>query len=87
MSCLTHLRPFIFFLAGLETSQAGQPRLQLTHQQTIQNLVTSQAAALRQGAQMGGAPLILSPRLQGLQVQYTQTQFYIRFFLFHGVYG
>jgi len=56
---------------GLETSQAGQPRLQLTHQQTIQNLVTSQAAALRQGAQMGGAPLILSPRLQGLQVPTT----------------
>jgi len=47
---------------GLETG----PRLALTHQQaTLQSVVASQAAALRQGATLGGAPLILSPRLQG----------------------
>jgi len=49
---------------GLETTQ---PRLALTHShQTLQNLVASQANALRQGS-LGGAPLILSPRLQGMQ--------------------
>jgi len=58
---------------GLETAGA---RLQLTHSSpsanaALQNALINQANALRQGAQMGGAPLILSPRLQGLQVPTT----------------
>ncbi|XP_023323335.1 protein held out wings isoform X2 [Eurytemora carolleeae] len=54
---------------GLET----QPRLALTHSQhtQLQNALANQAAALRQSGQLGGAPLILSPRLQGLQVPTT----------------
>jgi len=58
---------------GLEN--AGQ-RLAIQHtsqsaQASLQNALLSQAAALRQGAPLGGAPLILSPRLQGLQVPTT----------------
>ena len=44
--------------AGLDTT-----RLQLTHTPaSLQNALASQAAALR-GGTLGGAPLILSPRL------------------------
>jgi len=57
---------------GLENAGA---RLQLQQsqsaQQALQNALVSQAAALRQGAPLGGAPLILSPRLQGLPVPTT----------------
>jgi len=45
------------------------PRLQIANQ-TLQNALNSQAALLRQGS-LGGPPLILSPRLQGLQVPTT----------------
>ena len=54
------------FSAGLETA----PRLALTHNQSLQSALASQAAALRQHG-LGGSPLILSPRLQGLQVPTT----------------
>jgi len=50
---------------GLESA----PRLQIANQ-TLQNALNSQAAILRQGS-LGGPPLILSPRLQGLQVPTT----------------
>eukprot|EP00092_Neocalanus_flemingeri_P009114 GFUD01009814.1.p1 GENE.GFUD01009814.1~~GFUD01009814.1.p1 ORF type:complete len:341 (-),score=50.10 GFUD01009814.1:1558-2580(-) len=53
------------FYAGLDSG----PRLQLANQ-TLQNALASQAAVLRQG-NLGGPPLILSPRLQGLQVPTT----------------
>lgn len=49
-------------LAGLDQT----PRLALTHHTTssLQSMVANQAAAaLRQGGPLGGAPLILSPRL------------------------
>jgi hypothetical protein len=44
-------------------------RLALTHNSSLQSMVANQAAAaaaIRQGATLGGAPLILSPRLQGV---------------------
>merc|ERR1719230_200191 len=50
---------------GLESA----PRLQIANQ-TLQNALNSQAAILRQGS-LGGPPLILSPRLQQLQVPTT----------------
>ena len=46
-------------LAGLDQT----PRLALTHTSSLQSMLASQSAALRQGAPLGGAPLILSPRL------------------------
>lgn len=56
---------FSFVSAGLESA----PRLQIANQ-TLQNALNSQAAILRQGS-LGGPPLILSPRLQQLQVPTT----------------
>merc|ERR1711962_1674168 len=50
---------------GLESQCTQQQRLQLQNSQSLQ--VALQQQALRQGG-LGGAPLILSPRLQGLQV-------------------
>lgn len=51
---------------GLE-SQCNQQRLQLqANQSALQSALQQQVVALRQGG-LGGAPLILSPRLQGLQ--------------------
>jgi len=55
----------LYTYAGLDSG----PRLQIANQ-TLQNALNSQAALLRQGS-LGGPPLILSPRLQGLQVPTT----------------
>jgi len=51
--------------AGLETQCTQQQRLQLQASQSLQSALQQQVMALRQGS-LGGAPLILSPRLQGL---------------------
>ena len=56
-----------YIAAGLE---AGGQRLQIANQSALQSALASQAAVLRQGS-LGGPPLILSPRLQGLQVPTT----------------
>jgi len=57
---------------GLESQCTQQQRLQLQYSQASQSALQSalQQQALRQGG-LGGAPLILSPRLQGLQVPTT----------------
>merc|ERR1711936_1416120 len=56
---------------GLESQCTQQQRLQLqASQSALQSALQQQVVALRQGG-LGGAPLILSPRLQGLQVPTT----------------